>query len=125
MIDVLDNLRPLHARELPLLDVFARETVAFEKLASFVFAAALLHFFADGFVDFGFGFLGVAKFLTKEADVVVDLDDAALCGQVHHHLVGHVARSVAKSAAGRDRKSTRLNSSHRTISYAVFCLKKK
>src|SRR5437867_6347117 len=24
-----------------------------------------------------------------------------------------------------DRKSTRLNSSHRTISYAVFCLKKK
>src|SRR6266540_6487337 len=27
--------------------------------------------------------------------------------------------------AGRDRKSTRLNSSHITISYAVFCLKKK
>src|SRR5437867_5099390 len=26
---------------------------------------------------------------------------------------------------GPDRKSTRLNSSHRTISYAVFCLKKK
>src|SRR6202451_4776474 len=25
----------------------------------------------------------------------------------------------------RDRKSTRLNSSHRNISYAVFCLKKK
>src|SRR5437867_8097327 len=31
--------------------------------------------------------------------------------------------SVASSVA--DRKSTRLNSSHRTISYAVFCLKKK
>src|SRR6266849_8293029 len=27
--------------------------------------------------------------------------------------------------AGRDRKSTRLNSSHEWISYAVFCLKKK
>src|SRR6202041_3333308 len=27
--------------------------------------------------------------------------------------------------AGRDRKSTRLNSSHPSISYAVFCLKKK
>src|SRR5438094_4008307 len=27
--------------------------------------------------------------------------------------------------AGGDRKSTRLNSSHRTISYAVYCLKKK
>src|SRR5207248_11176534 len=29
------------------------------------------------------------------------------------------------AAAHVDRKSTRLNSSHRTISYAVFCLKKK
>src|SRR2546426_2720380 len=28
-------------------------------------------------------------------------------------------------AAGQDRKSTRLNSSHLVISYAVFCLKKK
>src|SRR5437867_7682269 len=31
----------------------------------------------------------------------------------------------SRSTAARDRKSTRLNSSHRTISYAVFCLKKK
>src|SRR5207248_9017102 len=31
----------------------------------------------------------------------------------------------SRAAAARDRKSTRLNSSHRTISYAVFCLKKK
>src|SRR5437762_3680004 len=29
------------------------------------------------------------------------------------------------TAASGDRKSTRLNSSHRCISYAVFCLKKK
>src|SRR3712207_8913960 len=29
------------------------------------------------------------------------------------------------SACGLDRKSTRLNSSHANISYAVFCLKKK
>src|SRR5258708_2375424 len=29
------------------------------------------------------------------------------------------------SASARDRKSTRLNSSHQIISYAVFCLKKK
>src|SRR2546426_55092 len=29
------------------------------------------------------------------------------------------------TANGRDRKSTRLNSSHLVISYAVFCLKKK
>src|SRR5260221_8633088 len=30
-----------------------------------------------------------------------------------------------KYGAGGDRKSTRLNSSHTVISYAVFCLKKK
>src|SRR5437879_11394529 len=34
-------------------------------------------------------------------------------------------RWVALQSAGTDRKSTRLNSSHRCISYAVFCLKKK
>src|SRR5437667_12874565 len=32
---------------------------------------------------------------------------------------------VGENGAGKDRKSTRLNSSHITISYAVFCLKKK
>src|SRR5437588_5359943 len=34
--------------------------------------------------------------------------------------IGEVAESI-----GQDRKSTRLNSSHTVISYAVFCLKKK
>src|SRR5690606_41720074 len=34
-------------------------------------------------------------------------------------------RCVATGAATQDRKSTRLNSSHVKISYAVFCLKKK
>src|SRR5207245_10170877 len=33
--------------------------------------------------------------------------------------------SMSRSASSRDRKSTRLNSSHGSISYAVFCLKKK
>src|SRR5437773_9665823 len=44
-------------------------------------------------------------------------------------IVGHVMRETQGRADGgevnRDRKSTRLNSSHITISYAVFCLKKK
>src|SRR5205814_10615776 len=35
------------------------------------------------------------------------------------------ARPATGGAAGGDRKSTRLNSSHLGISYAVFCLKKK
>src|SRR5947208_12474470 len=38
----------------------------------------------------------------------------------------HAAReNIHRQAAGIDRKSTRLNSSHQIISYAVFCLKKK
>src|SRR5438094_3425694 len=38
-------------------------------------------------------------------------------------VIAGVQAKVQPSAT--DRKSTRLNSSHRTISYAVFCLKKK
>src|SRR5688572_2463341 len=38
---------------------------------------------------------------------------------------GLIVDSVATFGAGLDRKSTRLNSSHSQISYAVFCLKKK
>src|SRR6266516_3359487 len=34
-------------------------------------------------------------------------------------------RGAGRPGGQGDRKSTRLNSSHRTISYAVFCLKKK
>src|SRR2546427_5667616 len=34
-------------------------------------------------------------------------------------------RQESAEGLGRDRKSTRLNSSHSQISYAVFCLKKK
>src|SRR4029077_21296580 len=36
-----------------------------------------------------------------------------------------IAESVLGNASRTDRKSTRLNSSHTCISYAVFCLKKK
>src|SRR5437879_7988240 len=46
-----------------------------------------------------------------------------------HGKTGHGAmiaiRQCAKVGIDVDRKSTRLNSSHRCISYAVFCLKKK
>src|SRR5437764_6885074 len=37
----------------------------------------------------------------------------------------HLAARLRKAGLVEDRKSTRLNSSHRCISYAVFCLKKK
>src|SRR5437588_3282473 len=38
---------------------------------------------------------------------------------------GNLRGTVGDRPGGRDRKSTRLNSSHTVISYAVFCLKKK
>src|SRR5256885_5975932 len=40
-------------------------------------------------------------------------------------LILHLAVGFSLAAFGKDRKSTRLNSSHLVISYAVFCLKKK
>src|SRR5258708_24690301 len=42
-----------------------------------------------------------------------------------HEGPGGGNHAVALVLAVRDRKSTRLNSSHQIISYAVFCLKKK
>src|SRR3712207_8162101 len=41
------------------------------------------------------------------------------------HLVGRAHGVVGGRCHRGDRKSTRLNSSHPNISYAVFCLKKK
>src|SRR5256885_6360114 len=40
-------------------------------------------------------------------------------------LLREAVRAAARSRQLADRKSTRLNSSHLVISYAVFCLKKK
>src|SRR5207248_11301475 len=69
-------------------------------------------------------------------EVVEKLRDGQLV--IQPKRVGHVADQLMQTLrldadlnarhldlAARDRKSTRLNSSHRTISYAVFCLKKK
>src|SRR5437762_8423407 len=39
-------------------------------------------------------------------------------------MAGYIETALREKEQG-DRKSTRLNSSHRCISYAVFCLKKK
>src|SRR5438034_6831346 len=48
-------------------------------------------------------------------------------GVVHGGILAALADTTAAIAAytAIDRKSTRLNSSHTVISYAVFCLKKK
>src|SRR5438477_9337558 len=52
----------------------------------------------------------------------IALEDLA-DGREHAPRCGDLGRAAI--AATRDRKSTRLNSSHMSISYAVFCLKKK
>src|SRR5256885_10415841 len=54
------------------------------------------------------------------------LHESALTPTIAADGAGSVVRA-SQAAAGhvRDRKSTRLNSSHLVISYAVFCLKKK
>src|SRR5438876_6439437 len=60
--------------------------------------------------------------------------DAGRAAQVQNGIAGIAERHAAKcrgheaaapQRCARDRKSTRLNSSHPSISYAVFCLKKK
>src|SRR2546427_989063 len=51
------------------------------------------------------------------------LDREGMFAGVSSGAVVHVAQRLA--VRDEDRKSTRLNSSHSQISYAVFCLKKK
>src|SRR5690242_21599710 len=64
-------------------------------------------------------------------DLLQGLDDAGDVGGRLGGAIGKVADLLgdhgesAAHVAGTDRKSTRLNSSHMSISYAVFCLKKK
>src|SRR5258708_30345365 len=58
--------------------------------------------------------------LEHHAHLAADLADLRL-----GHVVGTAVRAAVHQHLALDRKSTRLNSSHQIISYAVFCLKKK
>src|SRR2546427_6026273 len=68
------------------------------------------------------------KALTKKS---LQKQLAQVCGLMSPYAYAPVLRKLIESKdpwlwlAGKDRKSTRLNSSHSQISYAVFCLKKK
>src|SRR3712207_8927460 len=58
---------------------------------------------------------------------VADVDGGVLGqgGRVDHEEAGELEVVGVLLEGEADRKSTRLNSSHANISYAVFCLKKK
>src|SRR3712207_7209718 len=63
----------------------------------------------------------------ERARLAARADDAAGAGGERRQVLALAARRTARELGGEagDRKSTRLNSSHANISYAVFCLKKK
>src|SRR3712207_8869219 len=65
--------------------------------------------------------------LARAAHDLVERDEVGRAAQVRGEpAFGEGAETAAEVADVRvDRKSTRLNSSHANISYAVFCLKKK
>src|SRR5207249_9890310 len=69
------------------------------------------------------GRLTAADCLTLDETAVETLELLrAAAGGVRHSLVGALDETVTPMGARRlDRKSTRLNSSHVSISYAVFC----
>src|SRR3712207_7183235 len=73
--------------------------------------AELLAALRAGRLDVDFGALHAAAGLPEHADHELLLRAGALLAAEYHERI--------------DRKSTRLNSSHANISYAVFCLKKK
>src|SRR5947208_8595608 len=50
---------------------------------------------------------------------------SSLAWVVNAYLIAFGGLLLLAGRLGEDRKSTRLNSSHQIISYAVFCLKKK
>src|SRR5690349_22466179 len=52
-------------------------------------------------------------------------DDRYTRGRPHPMIDPELRNDHVRQALAKDRKSTRLNSSHVEISYAVFCLKKK
>src|SRR5690606_39509289 len=87
---------------------------------------ALPIYFCASHIYLGSSILGTEIILKgdRKIDTIPSIEDKAL--RINRNL--DIYGTFAEIGAGQetvDRKSTRLNSSHVKISYAVFCLKKK
>src|SRR2546422_5660142 len=69
--------------------------------------------------------LGLSPYLVGEGLVRRVASAPVAPGDSIRRVEGRGFLNVPRARCCRDRKSTRLNSSHGYISYAVFCLKKK
>src|SRR6266851_5924010 len=92
------------------------------------FTAYGLHPSCDGVSFFFFNDTATTEIYTlslHDALPISRLVRASVLAQVGGEVGGRTQLPAERALLPRDRKSTRLNSSHITISYAVFCLKKK
>src|SRR5437667_11952614 len=97
--------------------VIVRVVVYYAMTFFFVFASLL------SFMFFFFFFLMIRRPPRSTLFPYTTLFRSAVWQDVGTFSI--ILRGAARGNSVSDRKSTRLNSSHITISYAVFCLKKK
>src|SRR5438874_3597809 len=125
-----DAHKKARPRELFLLVVLAQNVANVLAEKTFDALAELLDAVHVSLVDFPFGVrprLEGGNPLV-DAEIPGDVGDQILDERKRLHRQdgdGLVQRQGVHARLARDRKSTRLNSSHVEISYAVFCLKKK
>src|SRR5207249_5861033 len=95
------------------------------RLSCFTFVGSVydrdLHSFPTRRSSDLYDFTGPPPSPLAEFSTSVEVDDAPLTAEVNTIL----GASNVPLPSNTDRKSTRLNSSHVSISYAVFCLKKQ
>src|SRR5690606_25522315 len=104
---------PSHGRTRPTAGRGRRHYLELTAMSSFVSA-----------VVFALGVL-TPQTAVSEPDPAVFERAYALAYNLDHNEAMELLKATAEAHPDRDRKSTRLNSSHVKISYAVFCLKKK
>src|SRR5690625_6724511 len=70
-----------------------------------------------------FNYIGELQYVSQSIETILNIKPSQILGK--HWKKVFVKTNKMYTKGNLDRKSTRLNSSHVAISYAVFCLKKK